>query len=80
MRTLARQRQQNGKSFENDIFVKELGVGWNEWRYDWNMWNYPHEWETTVVEDYVASGIEPGVYRGVEALPEGCSANRDLGC
>ncbi len=65
---------------ENDIFVKELGVGWNEWRYDWNMWNYPHEWETTVVEDYVVSGTTPGVYQGVKALPEGCSANRDLGC
>ena len=65
---------------ENDVSVKELGVGWNEWRYDWNMWNYPHEWDTTTVEDYVIGGTEPGTFAGLDDLPEGCSANRDLGC
>jgi rhodanese-related sulfurtransferase len=43
---------------ENGIYVKILNIGWNEWRYYWNMWN--HEGETAKVEDYIASGPEPG--------------------
>ena len=23
---------------ENGIYVKHLGIGWNEWRYFWNLW------------------------------------------
>ncbi|MBI2583815.1 MAG: rhodanese-like domain-containing protein [Candidatus Aenigmarchaeota archaeon] len=46
---------------DNDIFVKHLGIGWNEWRYFWNLWNHEHEWNMTDVEDYIASGPEPGV-------------------
>lgn len=42
------------------VFVKHLGIGWNEWRYHWTLWNHPHEWNTTRVEDYVISGPEPG--------------------
>lgn len=44
---------------EHDIYVKHLGVGWNEWRYFWSLWN--HDGETpTDVKDYVTSGKEPG--------------------
>lgn len=44
---------------ENNIYVKALGVGWNEWRYSWNLWN--HDGETpTKVEDYISTGKEPG--------------------
>jgi rhodanese-related sulfurtransferase len=46
---------------ENDIYVQQLGVGWNEWRYFWTLWNHEHEWDLTNVEDYVISGEEPGV-------------------
>ena len=46
---------------ENDIYVQQLGVGWNEWRYFWTLWNHEHEWGLTNVEDYVISGEEPGV-------------------
>lgn len=24
---------------QNNIFVKEMDVGWNEWRYHWDLWN-----------------------------------------
>lgn len=44
---------------ENNIFVKHLGIGWNEWRYYWNLWNHdgetPSQWQ-----DYVVSGKDPG--------------------
>ncbi len=46
---------------ENDIYVRLLGIGWNEWRYFWNMRNHEHEWDVTNVEDYVSSGKEPGI-------------------
>ena len=63
------------------IYVKELGIGWNEWRYDWNMWNYPHEWETTHVENYVISGSEPGAYTSLEGIGEsGCSLSQSFDC
>ena len=55
---------------ENNIYVKHLGIGWNEWRYFWNLWN--HDSETpTKVEDYIASGKEPGVPKTQE-LPSPC--------
>lgn len=38
---------------DKGIFVKHLGIGWNEWRYDWKSWNHPHEWETTNPMDYI---------------------------
>ena len=49
---------------DNNIYVKHLGVGWNEWRYHWELWNHPHEWEQTNVLDFVSNGTEPGEYTG----------------
>jgi rhodanese-related sulfurtransferase len=65
---------------ENGIYVKHLGVGWNEWRYFWNQWNHEHEWEITDVGDYVASGSEPGVFEGDPGLLQPCSIDAELGC
>jgi rhodanese-related sulfurtransferase len=62
-----------------NVYVKELGVGWNEWRYDWNGWNHEHEWDITSVEDYVISGKEPGVYAG-KSGSTACPIENDLGC
>jgi|TARA_B100002003_G_scaffold241611_1_gene263540 rhodanese-related sulfurtransferase len=45
---------------EHGIYVQLLGVGWNEWRHFWTMWNHEHEWSQTNVFDYVISGTEPG--------------------
>ena len=64
---------------ENDIYVRELGVGWNEWRYQWTSWNHPHEWETTKPEEYIATGTDPGVPT-VRKMREACSVNNALGC
>lgn len=65
---------------DSGIYVKELGIGWNEWRYDWNAWNHPHEWDTTNVEDYIASGNQPGVYLGFDGVEEGCSLSKEFDC
>jgi rhodanese-related sulfurtransferase len=62
---------------EHGIYVKHLGIGWNEWRYDWNMWN--HDGETpSAVEDYIHAGAEPGVPK-VQDLITPCSEG-ELGC
>jgi rhodanese-related sulfurtransferase len=70
-----------GKILADDgIYVKHLGVGWNEWRYDWTSFNHPHEWNITKAEDYVSSGPEPGVL-SADLTGTGCSIGSDLiGC
>ncbi len=62
---------------EHDIYVKHLGIGWNEWRYFWNLWN--HDGETKVnPEDYVVSGPDPGKFVGEGGV--GCPIEGDFGC
>lgn len=65
---------------KNSLYVKELGVGWNEWRYDWNAWNHAHEWGDTRVEDYVKSGSEPGDYEVKEGELAPCAIDNEFGC
>jgi|TARA_B100002003_G_C14094069_1_gene526215 hypothetical protein len=64
---------------EFDIYVQHLGVGWNEWRYDWESWNHHHEWETTDVMDYIATGSEPGAIEGV-TKSTACPIDNEFGC
>jgi len=64
---------------DHDIYVKHLGVGWNEWRYFWTMWNHEHEWEQTNVEDYVTSGPEPGEVVGASESAA-CPLGGEFGC
>ena len=63
---------------ENGIYVKHLGIGWNEWRYFWNLWNHDGEAPTNVL-DYVVGGKEPGVPKGIKELPSPCGEG-DLSC
>ena len=46
---------------EHSIYVKHLGIGWNEWRHFWTLWNHEHEWNTTKAEDYIWKGKMPGI-------------------
>lgn len=62
---------------ENGIFVKLLGIGWNEWRYFWNLWNHDGETKTDY-KDYVVSGKEPGRPK-VRDVISPCRAG-ELGC
>jgi len=59
---------------ENEIYVKHLGIGWNEWRYSWISWNHEYEWNITNVSDYIEIGnLTSGSYTTV------CSS-AGLGC
>jgi rhodanese-related sulfurtransferase len=62
---------------DNGIYVKHLGIGWQEWRYYWNLWN--HDGETKVnPADYISSGPEPGVFTGVGGAA--CPIGGSFGC
>jgi len=66
---------------DNGIYVKHLGIGWNEWRYYWNSWNHEHEWEKTNVENYIQSGKEAGKYNQDDSeVHEACAINNEFGC
>ena len=56
---------------EHGIFVKHLGIGWNEWRHFWTLWNHEHEWNKALVEDYIFQGKDPGTPKTKE-LPSPC--------
>jgi hypothetical protein len=62
---------------DHDIYVQQLGVGWNEWRYFWELWNHEHEWDQVSVEDYVKSGIES---QPLEEKSTACNASGEFGC
>lgn len=65
---------------ENGIYVKELTIGWNEWRYDWQMWNYETEWDVYAVEDFVISGVEPGIVPESARSIKPCPIDGALAC
>jgi rhodanese-related sulfurtransferase len=63
---------------EHDIYVKHLGIGWNEWRYYWGKWN--HDGETGVdPSSFVVSGPEPGKLEG-DFVGKGCPIEGGFGC
>lgn len=62
---------------DNGIYVKELGIGWQEWRYYWNLWNHDGETKVNPV-DYVHSGSEPGVFEGEGGTA--CPLGGNFGC
>ena len=64
---------------ENGIYVKHLNICWNEWRYFWTLWNHPHEWNVTGVDDYVVSGKEPGTPK-VKVNSIACPIDNQFGC
>lgn len=64
---------------DHGIYVKELGIGWNEWKYFWTLWNHPHEWNQTNPEDWTWSGPDPGVVE-VDLTGSGCPIEGGLGC
>ncbi len=68
---------------EKGIYVKHLGIGWNEWKNDWTSWNHEHEWYITFPWQYITYGTDkPGEMKALIEVPDdnvGCPAN-GLGC
>ena len=63
--------------YQDKVYVKHLGIGWNEWRYYWNKWNHDGETQVTPA-DYIASGSEPGEFVGEGGTA--CPLGGDFGC
>ncbi len=63
---------------EHGIYVMHLGIGWNEWRHHWTLWNHEHEWDQVKVEDYIISGPQPGKFKGETTTV--CPIEGDFGC
>lgn len=61
-------RKIGGMLTEHGIYVQHLGIGWNEWRHFWTLWNHEHEWSKTSAEDYIVSGKEPGTFKGTPTI------------
>ncbi|HIH13677.1 MAG TPA: rhodanese-like domain-containing protein [Nanoarchaeota archaeon] len=61
---------------ENGIYVQHLGIGWNEWRYSWTLWNHEHEWNLTKAEDY----IESVPMSATDNNNSGCTVTEEFGC
>ena len=64
---------------EEGIYVQHLEIGWNEWRYFWTLWNHEGEWNITDVNDYIATGKEPGTPK-VKINSSACPINNQFGC
>ncbi len=69
----------------NGIYVKELGVGFNNWKNYWKTWNYENEWEHIDINDFIVAGENPGQYYvdpkiQQKKLEEGCSILGEYGC
>lgn len=60
---------------ENDIFVKELNIGWSELRYHWDMWNPGAK--VTDGEKYIIKGTESST--SATPLPSPCVTG-EFGC
>jgi rhodanese-related sulfurtransferase len=68
---------------ENGIYVKHLGIGWNEWRYYWTLWNHEHEWNITKPEEYIESVNDKektGSSSSNTKKTKGCPIEGDFGC
>jgi len=66
---------------DNEIYVKHLNIGWNEWKNDWTSWNHQHEWFETWPYQYITAGTEAGEIKVRKENVEnaGCPAS-GFGC
>lgn len=64
---------------QKGIYVKHLGIGWNEWIYFWELWNHAHEWNITDARDYVSVGPEPGL-PAIKVNSTACPLGGEFGC
>jgi len=66
---------------KNGVYVHELTIGYNEWEFFPDSWNYPLEAGTYDIKNYITRGSEPGEpITDLEALSEGCGVEGELSC
>ena len=63
----------------NNIFVKELGIGFNEWKNYWKKWNYEKEWEHINIKDYIETNESKKVVFNKNEI-FGCSLEGTIDC
>ena len=67
---------------KNGVYVKELGIGFNEWKNFWREWNYENEWNSININELIISGEEPGELKNKSTSlikESGCSIG-EFGC
>ena len=71
-----------GKELANhNIYVFELGIGFNEWKNFWRQWNYESEWDDIDIFDYIAEGEDPGVFKNtIESPISNCNTIPGFSC
>ena len=67
------------KLAESGIFVKELGIGFNEWKNFYKIWNYESEWEALNISEYIQVGEEAGFFEPDES-DISCSVREGFEC
>ena len=78
-----RGRKVGKELIKNGISVMELGIGYNEWENFWKHWNYPNEWDSINIYDYIRYGDEPGRFKTelkLELKLDNCSVDQKFGC
>ena len=69
---------------ENGIYVKELGIGFGEWKNGWREWNYEWEIPEINIDELIVVGSEPGMYtvtlEGVLKGSSGCGSRPGYEC
>lgn len=78
-----RGRKVGNELAKHGIHVRELGIGFNEWKNFWREWNYENEWEGIVMDEFIAIGSDPGELRKrdvAELLDSDCGLQPGFSC
>lgn len=78
-----RGRKVGEKLASNGIYVRELGIGFNEWKNFWKNWNYEKEWKDIDINKYIQTGENPGEFANPikkNLLDSGCSEDSKYSC
>ena len=65
---------------DHDIYVKHLGIGWNDWKNNWDEWNHEHEVKDLAIDTYITSGTEAGVPVYKENETSTCGPEGSIDC
>lgn len=62
------------------VSVRELGIGFHEWKHYWWNWNYEWEWQDIFIDKLIVTGEQPGEYvPDLETLFKGSGCSQEAG-